>query len=185
MKVTKEKLQKIIQEELATMQQEGEVDEALGTFLKSFGAGVGDVARSAVSGVSGAISAAKEASKKADQEAEKAKQEAKLAAEKVKTDADVEAVIKTIRKQISGALESLTALRTKMVDDLKMPIDTPTLNLKLVMSQLTSAHTTLLHAGKVPAQLKRGQGVPGFDTTKATQGPVRGARTVRQEQEEE
>lgn len=188
MKVTKEKLQKIIQEELATMQQEGEVDEALGTFLKSFGAGAKDVAKSAASGISGAISAAKEASKKADMEAEKAKQEAKLAAERVKTDSDVESVIKTIRKQVSGALESLTALRKKMTSKelkLNMPIDSPTLNLNLIIRQLTSAHTTLLHAGKVPEQLPKGQGVPGFDTTKRPERPIRGAREARQQEQEE
>ena len=35
MKITKEKLQKIIQEELQSMQETGEVDEGVGDFFKS------------------------------------------------------------------------------------------------------------------------------------------------------
>jgi hypothetical protein len=184
MKVTKEKLQKIIQEELATMQQEGEVDEALGTFLKSFGAGVGDVAKAAASGIGGAISAAKEASDKADQEIKKAKEEAKLAAEKVKTEADVNKVLQTVHNQVEAAIQSLDALKMKM-NVLKMNVAEGGLDVPMILQQLRTASSALFHGGKKSKPLPKGQGVSGFDTTKATQGPVRGARTVRQEQEEE
>jgi len=164
MKITKEKLQKLIQEELQSMQETDEVDEALGTFFKSLGTGVSDVAKAAASGVSGAISAAKEASAKADAESAKVKEETKKAADRVKTDADVEVVIQSIYKQVLGALNSLDALRSKMMT-LQMPLKTDTLDIVLVIRQLSSARTTLLHAGKVPEQLPKGQGPNAFDQT--------------------
>lgn len=163
MKVTKEQLQKIIKEELQQMQQEGEIDEALGTFLKSFGGGIKDVAKSAASGISGAISAAKEASKEADLAAEKAKQEAKLAAEKVKTSSDVEGVLKSALKQVTGTLDSLNTLMQKM-KELGMPVSEAGLNLPMVLQQLKTARSALFHGGKKTAPLKPGEGVPGFET---------------------
>lgn len=184
MKVTKEKLQKIIQEELQQMQQEGEVDEALGTFLKSLGTGVGDVARSAASGVSGAISAAKEASKKADEEAAKAKEETRKAAERVKTSSDVEIVLRSALKQVTGTLDSLNALTQKM-KELGMPVAEAGLDLPLVLQQLKTARSALFHGGKKSTPLKTGQGVSGFDPTQGIAQRIRGARQARQEQEEE
>jgi phage-related protein len=184
MKITKEKLQKIIQEELQSMQETGEVDEGVGDFFKSLGTGISGVAKTAASGVGGAISAAKEASKKADEETARVKEETKKAADVVKTDADVEVVIKTIYKQVLGALNSLDTLRNKMVS-LKMPIKTNTLDMNLIIRQLSSAHTTLLHAGKVPEQLPKGQGPEGFaagDSRKPA--PIRPARAIKEDEQE-
>ena len=161
MKITKEKLQKIIQEELEQMQQEGEVDEGLGTFLKSFGSDAADVARTAVSGISGAISAAKEASKKADEEAARVKEETRKAAERIKTSADVEAVIGTAVKQVSGLVEALQQLMDKM-EELEMPISEPGLDLKMIIQQLRTAGTALYHGGKKAKQLSKGKGPEGF-----------------------
>lgn len=170
MKITKQQLQKIIQEELSAMQQEGEVDEALGTFLSTLGKGAADVARSAATGISGTISAAKEASKKADEEAAKAKEEAKLAAEKVKTSADVEAVIGTALKQVKGTIESLNTLVKKM-GELKMPVSEAGLDLPMILQQLKTAGTALYHGGKKAKELKGG--VQGFETaTKGRESPL-------------
>jgi hypothetical protein len=183
MKVSKEQLQKIIKEELEQMQEEGQVDEAFGTFLKSLGAGVGDVAKSAVSGVSGAISAAKEASKKADEEAEKARQEAKLAADKVKTESDVEAVIKTALKQVTGAVESLNVLMLKM-KDLNMSVKESGLDLPMVLQQLKTARSALFHGGKKSQPLPKGQGPKDFQAgDNRPEAPIRGARIREDEQE--
>jgi TolA-binding protein len=161
MKVSKEQLKKIIQEELSSMQQEGEVDEALGTFFKSLGGGVSDVAKSAASGISDTWTAAKAASKKADEEAAKAKEEAKLAAQKVKTSADVEAVIGTALKQVKGTIDSLETLIEKM-QGLEMSVSEPGLDLPMIVQKLKTAGTALYHGGKKTKELKKGQAPQGF-----------------------
>jgi len=184
MKITKEKLQKIIQEELTSIQQEGELDEGVGDFFKSLGTGISGVAKTAASGVDGAISAAKEASKKADEEAEKARQDAKLVAETVKTGSDVEAVIKTVLKQVTGAVESLNTLMLKM-KALNMPAKESGLDLPMVLQQLKTARSALFHGGKKSQPLPAGQGPEGFaagDPRKSA--PIRPARAIREDEQE-
>ena len=176
MKITKEKLQKIIQEELQSMQETGEVDEGVGDFFKSLGTGISGVAKTAASGVGGAISAAKEASKQADIATEKARQEAKLAAEKVKTSSDVEDVLKSALKQVTGTLDSLNILMQKM-KEFGMPAAEAGLDLPMVVQQLKTARSALFHGGKKSKPLPASGGIEGFGVDNRSDARLRGRAT--------
>lgn len=165
MKVTKERFEKIVKEELARVVSEGEVDEALLDKLKAMAGGasglVSKVGGQAASAVKSTIASAVAA-----------KDELIRAGDAASTDADIRKVLDTIEMQLDAARRSLISLKTKAAE-LGIDVEGEEYKLTPLLRAIQAASTVVTHRGAPKPKPVLKKGVPGFQTGQRPPAKIR------------